>query len=244
MDTLQILLVEDNFLAATEISNKLSQLGHKVVAIAQSREQALQAFAQHRPQLVLMDIDIKGDYDGIETADALWQDWEVPIIFLTNLEDDRYRRRAGRGLQAGFLAKPFSPHQFSQLLPQLLPEGPQPARSKKALFDDSLFIKDTIKKQEIRIIIADIRFIKADSNGCRIYYHGAPGGWLRTPDTLSMGDVLALIQQKAPALPIKQVHRSYVANLTHITGKEGNQLLYGEEKVPVSESYQKEIFHR
>lgn len=242
MDALQILLVEDNYLTATDIRSKLQQMGHEVVAICTSRDQTLQDFKQYLPQLVLMDIDIKGEHDGIETADQLWQDWEVPVIFLTNLEDDRYRRRAGREQLAAFLAKPFSPHQFSNTIKQLLPEGGQPPRSKQRLFEDSLFIKDTNKKQEIRIAIADIRFIKADGNGCRIYYPTAAGGWQRTPDTLSMGDVYQRIQQKAPSLPFRQVHRSFVVNFRHITGREGNQLLLGQEKVPVGERYQKEVF--
>jgi len=77
----RILIVEDEWLMAQGLKGNLENLGHEVTGMAASGEEALRFAAEHRPDLVLMDINLKGDMDGIDTAEHL-KSLEVPTIFL------------------------------------------------------------------------------------------------------------------------------------------------------------------
>ena len=69
---------------------------------------ALAILENETPDLILMDVNIKGDYDGIELADKIHQKENIPILFITSLQDDMTFRRASRTNPVGFLTKPFS----------------------------------------------------------------------------------------------------------------------------------------
>jgi CheY-like chemotaxis protein len=82
-DKTRILIVEDEVLIAHQLRRKLDGLGYEVIAIVTNGLDALRIAADETPDLVLMDIVIQGDMDGIETADILIKDHHIPVIYLT-----------------------------------------------------------------------------------------------------------------------------------------------------------------
>lgn len=102
-----ILIVEDERIVALDLRVTLEHLGYRVTGIAASAAEAYAAAGTERPDLVLMDVRLHGDTDGIQTAAALRAQWQVPVVFLTANANNEMLRRALATAPAGFLAKPY-----------------------------------------------------------------------------------------------------------------------------------------
>jgi len=107
MAATRILIVEDEAVVAMDIQDRLEGLGYRVPGVAQSAEEALALMNRERPDLVLMDISIKGPVDGVLTAQAIQRDFRVPVVFLTAYADEETLRRARLSEAFGYLVKPF-----------------------------------------------------------------------------------------------------------------------------------------
>lgn len=106
-DAVRILVVEDESIVAKDIRSSLQSLGYLVAGMASTGEEALAQAAALRPDLVLMDIKLKGEMDGIEAAHRLRSAGPVPVVYLTAYTDDDTLRRAKVSEAFGYLLKPF-----------------------------------------------------------------------------------------------------------------------------------------
>ncbi|MBN1432661.1 MAG: response regulator [Methanomicrobiaceae archaeon] len=104
----KILIVEDSALVALEISETLKSLGYNVVGEAASGAEAIEMARDLKPDLVLMDIILKGDMDGIEAADRIYSSYDIPVIYLTAHSDEATLERALKTNAFGYLIKPFN----------------------------------------------------------------------------------------------------------------------------------------
>jgi PAS domain S-box-containing protein len=102
-----ILVVEDEKIVAKDIEKSLRRMGYDVAGTAASAEEALRCAARRCPDLVLMDIRIKGERDGIETAKVLRRRFDVPVIYLSAYADDETVGRARATEPYGYIVKPF-----------------------------------------------------------------------------------------------------------------------------------------
>ena len=103
----KLLIVEDEGVVAWHIQEALENLGHTVVASVASGNKAIEIAAETQPDLVLMDIRLKGDIDGIEAAREIKARFHTPIIYLTAYSDDHTLERALTTNPSGYLIKPF-----------------------------------------------------------------------------------------------------------------------------------------
>jgi PAS domain S-box-containing protein len=104
-----VMVVEDEVVTRLDLIETLKELGYRVIAVASGGEEAIRLAVERRPDVILMDISLKGEIDGIETADRIHADHDIPIIFLTAREDDAVVQRAKRTTPFGYLIKPISP---------------------------------------------------------------------------------------------------------------------------------------
>lgn len=102
-----ILIVEDEALVAQDIRYRMQSVGYTVVGTVGDGEDAMEHVKKYHPDLILMDIMINGDMDGIETAELIRRDYDIPIVFLTAYEDEFTVRRAKEVAPYGYLHKPF-----------------------------------------------------------------------------------------------------------------------------------------
>ncbi|MDO9045204.1 MAG: methanogen output domain 1-containing protein [Methanobacteriaceae archaeon] len=107
MANARILVVEDESIVAMGIKHKLETMGHTVVEMVASGENAVRAAEEHVPDIILMDIVIKGDMDGIEAAHAIHEYHDIPIIYLTAYADEEMLMRARVTQPYGYIIKPF-----------------------------------------------------------------------------------------------------------------------------------------
>ncbi|RKZ00257.1 MAG: hypothetical protein DRQ13_00800 [Ignavibacteriae bacterium] len=107
MTDTKILIVEDEVIVARNIERRLISAGYKVAGIASSAEEAIELAASLKPDLVLMDIKLKGKMDGIDAAKAIRNSYRLPIIYLTSYTDEETFQRAKTTDPFGYLIKPF-----------------------------------------------------------------------------------------------------------------------------------------
>jgi len=107
MSLATILVVEDEAIIADDIRRTLIRFGYDVPLVASTGRAALEAAASFKPQLVLMDIKLKGAMDGIEAASAIQREHDVPIVYLTSHSDDATLARAMQTAPSGYVLKPF-----------------------------------------------------------------------------------------------------------------------------------------
>lgn len=107
MEKIKILVVEDENILALGLKKKLEKLGYTVTDIAASGPETIKKVADNTPDLILMDIVLKGDMDGIETAKKLNETLSIPIIYLTAYADDAILKRAAATVPYGYILKPY-----------------------------------------------------------------------------------------------------------------------------------------
>lgn len=103
----KILVVEDERVVARDIEKRLKRLGYVIPASVASGEEAIEKVAELRPDLVLMDIRLKGQMDGIEAAEQIRADFDTPVIYLTAYADEATLQRAKVTEPFGYIVKPF-----------------------------------------------------------------------------------------------------------------------------------------
>lgn len=108
--SLRIMIVEDEMLLALDLEDMLADAGHTVIGQASDMAQALALAetAQGRVDLAIMDINLARGSNGVETAAALRQRWDIPSLFVSGNLDERTRDLAARWAPIGFVGKPYS----------------------------------------------------------------------------------------------------------------------------------------
>lgn len=103
-----ILIVEDDKNVAAVLEARLQSFGYDVCAVTETGAQAIHQNRSHEPDLILMDILLKGDMNGIETAEQIGSEYDVPIIYLSCLNTDEVMDRAARTNPYGYIIKPYN----------------------------------------------------------------------------------------------------------------------------------------
>lgn len=108
MDREKILVVEDESIIAMDIQLSLQNLGYDVPCVASTGEEAIAKVSKYRPDLILMDINLEGEMNGIEAAVIIRSRFKVPVVFLTAFADSKTLESAKKAEPLGYITKPFS----------------------------------------------------------------------------------------------------------------------------------------
>ncbi len=103
-----IIIAEDEKIVAKDIENKLQKLGYEISAVVSTGKAVLERVSESVPDLVLMDIKLEGDMDGIEAARKLRDGYDIPVIYLTAYADKLTLGRIAETQPYGYVLKPFS----------------------------------------------------------------------------------------------------------------------------------------
>lgn len=239
----KILIVEDEMLIGAKISLFLSELGYEVTALLPRAEEALVHIHEDLPDLALLDIQLRGDMDGIALAEILHTQHKIPVIFLTANTDDATFNRAKAAKPFAFLAKPFRKTELQRALELAItrmeseanpePIAPKTEEDNAFLLDDRIFVR--FKDRMVKILFDTIRYVEADRNYCRIF----------TPDReylLTMP--LKSIEAKLPAAKFQRIHRSHIVNLAHVDEVSEGHVHIGDTHLPLSQSLREEFLKR
>jgi len=116
INSVKILVVEDESIVAIDLQNILESLGYKVPAIADTGKEAIQKADEIKPCLMLMDIRLKGEIDGIEAAEQILSRFDIPVIYLTAYADEETLERAKKTSPFGYIIKPFEERELNIII--------------------------------------------------------------------------------------------------------------------------------
>ncbi len=116
MNNTKILIVEDEIIVAEDIKENLEELGYTITAIADSGEQAIREAEFTQPDLVLMDIWLKGKMAGVEAAEKIWNNFKIPVIYLTAYSELNTIERAKTPAPFGYITKPFKERELHSVI--------------------------------------------------------------------------------------------------------------------------------
>lgn len=119
----RVLIVEDDHLVSSEMEGALQDAGFDVVGIGSSAEEVLQLAAEHRPQLVVMDIRLNGERDGIDAAIELFSLYGIRCVFATAHHTPETRRRAEPASPLAWIAKPYTMASLVEVVRKSLQDG-------------------------------------------------------------------------------------------------------------------------
>jgi len=107
-----IFIVEDNPVIADLISWRLTEMGYQVVGTAEDSTQAMSSIGEIHPTLVLMDISLPGEMDGIDAATEIIKKFGIPIVYISSMLDAEIMERAKKTKPRGYIVKPFTDNQL------------------------------------------------------------------------------------------------------------------------------------
>lgn len=242
MDNIQVLIVEDDAIIAADIEASLSQMGFGVTDVLEAGEQVLESISKKKPDLVLMDIQLEGDMDGIQTAHLLNEKYPLPIIFLTANTDRVTFDRAKETLPYAFIGKPFDSADLERGI-ELAIQKFAGAKTEKnnpesegdtVILTDRIFLKDK-RKFLVKVFLEDILFIHAQGNYCDI---------LTKEKKYTVTSNLKNFEYKLDDKNFVRVHRSYLVNLKHIDEIGDLYLHLKEHQIPLAQSYRANFFSK
>jgi len=238
----KILIVEDEMIIAANTSLQLGKLGYEVTGIIPRGEEVLQHIQQNTPDIILLDIQLKGKLDGIETAKLIQHEYDVPIIYLTANTDDAYFNKAKETRPYAFIPKPFKKLDLQraiELTINRMQENWVNTLNKELKDEDAIVLEDRIFVKQhdkmVKLFIRDILYIEAERNYCRIFSKNKEHLVVMT---------LKNIDRKLPPTHFLRIHRSYIINLYHVDEVAADHVVIGQKALSLSKTYREELLKR
>lgn len=243
MPARRILVVEDEVIIAQHLQRLLRQLGYEVAGHAMSAAQALDLVREQAPDLVLIDVMLRGELDGIDLANRLRAEAPLPFVFVTSLADAATVARAKLTRPHGYLVKPFNEQEVFVALELAFTafadertaatKSADPAAAEPTILHDSIFVRD--RRQLTKVRFTELLWLQADGNYTVLYTDDAK---------YTVISSLKLVEGRLPAADFVRVHKSYIVALRRITALDEQGVRIGDKSVPVGRSYQAHLMSR
>jgi CheY-like chemotaxis protein len=120
-EPLKILIIEDEVFIGLSLEAELSRAGYDITGIAATGEEAIRKAAETVPDILLMDIHLAGDMDGLEAVKTIHEKGKIPVIFMSGYADEIIQARSESFSPIAFLIKPVKMHQLIQILKDAFP---------------------------------------------------------------------------------------------------------------------------
>jgi signal transduction histidine kinase len=173
-EQISLLVVEDEAIVARDLELTLHSLGYYVAGSAADAAAAVLAAERMSPDLVLMDIRLRGGSDGVAAAQEIWRRFSIPVIFLTAYSDDETIGRAQSALPFGFIVKPY----LAQQLRPAIEIAVHKVRSERELRTNYSRLHDALEDLADAVILADCDGQLRWANGCALRMLGETPGSL------------------------------------------------------------------
>jgi len=241
-----VLVVEDESIVAKDIQNSLKKLGYVVPSVENTGEDAIDAAGQYKPDLILMDIMLKGDISGIDAAEQIRNRYQIPVIFLTAYADESTLSKAKVTEPYGYIIKPFKEIDLHTSIEMALYKHgkEQEVKKERDLYssivldksaEDCIFVKSNSRL--VKVKTRDIYFVEALKDYVIIHTKDS-----KYTVHSTMKDMMAKLSDGE----FLRVHRSYIVRVDKIVAIEQNNLVIEDDKkiIPVGGSYRDELHSR
>ncbi len=235
MDPLQILIIEDDDSYALELERVVKKLGYTPLSIPAKSEVAFEAVHSSRPDLILLNTDIKGQLSGIELGHSI-ADLKIPLVFITEREDRETYQMVKNTNAIGYLVRPFNPIILEGFFELFFPKwqsifkescktlnGFESSQSKDYIF---------IKKGNLlcKVLLSEIDWINSEKNYCTVVSNGKQ---------YPLKTSLRRIAQQLPKAHFFQIHKSYIVRMDNIENVDllRNKVQINNTNLPLGRSY-------
>lgn len=223
---LRILVVEDEFITQKTICYYLTEIGYEVIGTALNSKKALEVLETRNVDFAILDINIKGDKNGIWLANHIITNYAIPHLFLTAYADTETINQALKTEPLGYLVKPFQKHDlYTAIEIAVLNYSKKVKKNTLLLKHNEIFIK---------IEIDEILFIESDKNYLIINH---------IDDTYRYRSTISDFEKGLPSNFIK-THKGFIVNLKKVTGFTNTQLHIEDYKIPVSKTFKELVFKK
>lgn len=212
----KLLIVEDEVLIAEFLKDELETLGYAEVEMAHNSKQAKVKLESFQPDVVLLDIRMNTEREGIEIAEYINENFKMPFIFITSHSDKEIVQQALKTNPAGYITKPFKKMDIYAAIKIIETER----KKTKELF---LHIKDG--HTEVKISLDDILYIQSDDNYVQI---------VTLKKKYLLRRSLDWINDNTPNDTFQRTHRSYIVNITKITKITKKSVFINDHEIPVA----------
>ncbi len=235
MSNVKIFIVEDDAIIRATLKLMLTQNNFDIAGEADEAEDAFDKINESKPDLALLDINLKSNKDGIWLAEQLRIHHNLPIVFLTAYSDGKTLEKVMKTKPNGFLSKPFKQvdifssinialQNFS-LAEESLKYSPKYIEQRSPQID-FLYVKE--KNVLVKILFKDVSYLKSDGNYVEI--HIATRKYVLRA---KLTDMLS----KLPTDKFVQAHQRYIVNVQRLNAVGNSFVIIGEEKIPVSKKF-------
>jgi two-component system response regulator LytT len=247
MNHINVLVVEDESIVSKDIQHSLKKLGYTVVVGAATGEKALELIKSECPDIVLMDIMLKGNMNGIEVAEIVKKELNIPVIFLTAYADESTLSKAKVTEPYGYIIKPFKEIDLHTSIEMALYKHKKARElekerdflyslvDNKESIDGFIFVKSNHKI--VKLNTKDIFFIEALKDYVVI----------NTIDTrYTIHSTMKEIEIKMGTIEFIRVHRSFIVRIDKIAAIDFPNLVLENDKksIPIGGSYRDDLNKR
>ncbi len=225
-------VVEDEMIIAATIVNTLKKLNYAVANPASSYAAALEMIEKEQPHLLLLDINLGGQKDGIDVAEYARAHYHLPIIFLTANSDIATVQRAKTVKPNAYLLKPFTKDDLFASIEIAISNYYE--SNDKAIKKDNLIIKSGY--DYVNIKTSDIVFIESNDNYVSIQ--------LISGKPLVARSTLSEMLQKLPENTFTRINRSVIINHSFINKIETEQVVVDDKTFPITTKSKQEILEK
>jgi len=237
-DKTRILIVEDDMIIAANISLQLTKLGYEVTGIESRGEDAINHAKENHPDIILMDINLKGKIDGIEAAKSIQKFFDIPLIFLTANSDEASFQKAKETHPYAFISKPFNKLNLERTIALVVEKITEENIEKKSgdamveTLEDRIFIRSQNKL--IKVMLDEILYIEAERNYCNI---------ITSDQNFTIVSPLNTFCEKMVSKDFLRVHRSFVVNIKKLDAVGDSHLEINRKVIPISRMFKENLMN-
>ncbi|MGK6353138.1 response regulator [Parapedobacter sp. DT-150] len=237
MESVRILIIEDEAIVAQDLAARLESAGYAVAAVVDNGEEAVAKCLHIEPDLVMADIHLKGKMDGIQTVERINQTNAVPVIYLTAYADAQMWERAKQTRPSAYLTKPFRERDIHSAI-ELAVTRHREKRDGPALHApkpiDHFFIRIENGRFE-KLALEDLLYLEADRSYCHVYTR---------QQRVTLSEPLNKLQERISHENLVRIHRSYVINTVAVEAIDHNTVIINGIVLPIGQSYEADFFSK
>lgn len=242
MSKIRVFIIEDDFIHANRLEMYLEEMGYDLVGVAASAEEAINMIAATKPDLLLVDIHLAGDRDGVQMVEQLNKKKPIPVIFITSYRDKDTFDRAKLTDPYAYIIKPYDKETLQAAIELAVYKFSKTAARKNIVqaqtdyqgWDEDQLVNDTMFVKSngslIKIKLSDILCVEAKDKICQIGL---------TKESIDTRISLQKLEEQLVNDRFLRVHRSFIINkeeISHIDLSEG-KVRVGQYAVPIGRSY-------
>ena len=245
-NSINILVVEDESIVSKDIQNSLKKIGYNVIGACNNAAEAVELAREHHPDIVLMDIMLKGDLTGIDAAEQV-KALNIPVIFLTAYADEATLAKAKVTEPYGYILKPFKEKDLNISIEMAIHRHQKINELKK----ERDFLYSIVENKEGA---KDVLFVKSNSrlvkiNTKDIFFIEALKDYVTINTELmryTIHSTMKDIEKKVSPSEFMRVHRSFIVRIDKIVAIENQNLILEKDKkpIPIGGSYKDDLLQR